>query len=101
MSLIKFLAFFGLWRRPPTVADLKFPVLAISEDGSEVVILTLEPGQDVTRDAIRNPRNGTVLIDSDFRMYTERNVACRQGDLGYLYRLLFDPGKPYTYRFDL
>ncbi len=85
-----------------SLGSLKFPVLVIQPDGMrpfaewDSVRLERFPKGDV-----RTPVNGTVLIDSDFNMFTQERVERkREGDLKIIARYLL-PDMRVKYTFDV
>jgi hypothetical protein len=102
MSIASLLTYFGYREKPASVSDLKFPVLVIPLDQSRVGV---EPDAGSLCSAIigsnLTPRNGTVVIDSDFNFYTQQNVKCQQGEMGMVFRAFVRPGKPMTFTMEL
>ena len=92
------LARLGLCSKRATVEDLKFPVILIHPDHSAPFV-----GIDV--DDLRKgrrPMEGTTIIDSDFKLYTQKNIKCRrQGDIKLIANFLFNHKSPLAYSFDL
>jgi hypothetical protein len=102
LSIAAFLTYFGLRSKPVAIAELRFPVLAIPVDESNVFIANDAASlTQATMGAASTPHNGVVVIDADFNIYNEQNVKCDQGDAGMLFRAFVRPGKPLTFQFNL
>src|SRR5260221_14557346 len=78
----------GILRKPATIADLKFPVLILRPKCVEPLIDTGAESGAPTEQFSHTPIEKTVVIDSNFRMYTQRHVRCKQGEITQIFRLL-------------
>ncbi len=85
----------GIWFPRASVADLKFPLLAMQTDASITFFETAEALKEMP------PDDGTILIDADFKQYELANVRLRQGELSMIFRWLVPTRRPLTYKFDL
>jgi hypothetical protein len=102
LSFAAFLTYFGLRSKPVAITDLRFPVLTIPVDESNVFIAKDATSlTQATMGAASTPQNGVVVIDADFNIYREQNVKCDQGDAGMLFGAFVRPGKPLTFQFNL
>ena len=102
-AIIKaFLIDWGLMRPAATLADLKFPVLVL-RPGNEppIVDVGAEGGIKAPEQFSSRPINGSIVIDSDFKMYAQQNVRCKQGEITMIFRALLARHGPLTYRFKL
>lgn len=91
----------GILRKPATIADLKFPVLVLRPGKAELIVDLGSDGGTPPEEFSQRPIEGSIVIDSDFRMYTQRNVRCRQGEITMIFRALLARPGPLTYRFTL
>lgn len=83
--------------KPTTPEELNFPVLILVEGGS----MHSEDNADAMRKVpkSRSPVEGAFVIDSDFKMFTQENVKCTTGDIGWIFHYLV--GRNLTFTFDL
>jgi hypothetical protein len=101
VAITVWFAIFGIFRWT-RVIDIKYPVIAIRADGSHAFAASrsdfiVRPTPAWT-DA---PEDGAILIDSDFRIYEERNVRRPQSDLGWLIRRFTHLLGPPAYKMEL
>src|SRR5207247_715718 len=75
----------GFWLNAARISDLKFPVVVVQSDGSPPFVETESGGLKRIRiGSGRIPVNGSIVIDSDFKMYTQENVKCTEGVVALL-----------------
>ncbi len=102
--LIALLVEWGLWRKPPTMADLKFPV--VMTRGREnptppITADTLEELQRVSPGPAYAGAEKSVIIDSDLKLYTVHHARSHPGELVHTFLYMINASHEMTYSLTL
>jgi hypothetical protein len=93
----------GLFRRTATLSDLRFPVLVLPPGNQEPFFASDAKGLTTVPDkSSTSPTDGTILIDSDFKQYSEADVHAKPaGEISAIWHALVPGPRSYDYTFTL
>jgi len=102
LVLIAFNRVNNFFRRKVPLDQLKYPVLVL-QPNEMLPFAEWEPHRLkwFSDKSYRSPVNGTILIDSEWNIYTEENVEKKESEIGWLARRYLTPGLPARYTFDV
>jgi hypothetical protein len=102
MSLATYFAYLFRALKPANITDVTFPVVVIQPDGTSPFLVTTPDDLSTVRYAsAKQPLNDTILIDSNFNLFIEKNVKSQDNQLVGTLRAFVRPYSMVKFTFDL
>ena len=102
MSLATYFAYLFRPLKPADITDVTFPVLVLQPDGtSPFLVTTADDLFTLPYASARQPLNDTILIDSNFNLFIEKNVKSQDNQIVDTLRAFVRPYSMVKFTFDL